>query len=1497
MKKRILAITSALLAITFLFTALPVSAAVAESEAIGSEVSLDDNMSVSSNNTLGKMIEEEIGAEQEEQESNNGINVLSVEVEGNIATAEVETTRSATLIVGIYSEDGSEMYASGETVITPQDDKVQVNIDNGTVPQYFYLKAYIVDTETLKPLCTVYESPNYTREMQEFLSKTTDDFEQNRVLNFDESEDNNFAVYDDSVELIESSDEANKMLSADDENGVYIIENADDSILSLTEGQILSYEYGNSESVVIIKVKSISVDGTTATIEGDKIELEEVFKYFRIDTENTETAYSPEGMSDSLEYVGDEADENGKTDNPLGAGVDYEGELKKTHEFNFLDLGSEKEGPFGKFNVKGGFEYSFGFKMKVYIMPDEKYVELKLEAEGSFDLKFTYKAMGKFKEKADIPIGKIIAPLIPAVVTVSISPSFVCEVSGELELKGKITTGFTFKVSSQTGAEFKTEKPKFTPEIKVEATIFIGLDLKPELDVLMGVFSIDVTAKLGAEVSAEMKWTSDDDSLQHDCSVCLSGEIYFKAELSGKVKFMKIFDSMTRPHYEEETNAGLSAKLMDLKIKIADYYYSADYGEFGFTTCPHKRYKLDITVYDIAGKPLGGAQVSVSNTSGSLTTDSSGRAKCYLPNGDYTVTAADSNNNTAQNTVKIYGKSNGVLINFNSTGGSTNPHSGGEVINPGTNYAGEVIDVEAGGNHSAALTRDGTLYMWGANSYGQLGEGSTASRKYAIKINSVTALPEHSVKQVSLGGAHSAALTFDGTLYMWGRNSNGQVGDGTRTNVYHPKKIMNNVKMVACGNEHSAAVTADGSLYMWGANGSGQLGDGTGYVLLTPVKIMDNVKYVALGSNYSAAITTDNSLYTWGANHNGQLGDGTTTNTNRPGKIMSNIRSVSLSKTGSHSAAIDLDDTLFCWGDNGYGKIGDGTRTKRYSPVRVATNTVLVDLGYSHTVALSADGALYTWGEPGYGRLGNGNTSFVCLSPARRMDNIVSAAAGGYHTLALTTDGRVLSCGYNTSGELGNGSTAHYATLGEIEISDHTPKLTASVGDKSGGSVGAGTTKTAFFNGYKPNSVYNFYSMKNKEDGLQGDNLLYISQIMTDSNGSVTVTYTGTDICDNPAEFLESFEAVDVSDLTIEGESEFTYNGFEQYYQPVLKNGSYELCEGIDYTLGGVYSATDAGEYIVEITGKGVYTGKRNISFTIAPYDIADVTVDGEDQQTYSGKAITPELTLTDENRTLVENTDYTLRYQDNTEAGVAIAEITGTGNYTGRKVFYFDINKCDIKQQAVVELEELTAYTGNPITPSVKLTVKGSVLEKDRDYTISYHNNVNIGIGVIDIKGVGCCDGRIVCWFDITERDLGEAGYCTSIKYQSYTGEERNPEPVVIYNGKTLVKDVDYTVGYSNNTDVGEAKIVITGIGNFSGTLTTEFEIIDTLVGDVNGDGYIDVLDATLVQKYSVDKASLNDEQIFVGDLNDDGNADILDATLIQKYAAEKITEFPKKS
>ncbi|WP_295458860.1 CARDB domain-containing protein [uncultured Thiodictyon sp.] len=239
--------------------------------------------------------------------------------------------------------------------------------------------------------------------------------------------------------------------------------------------------------------------------------------------------------------------------------------------------------------------------------------------------------------------------------------------------------------------------------------------------------------------------------------------------------------------------------------------------------------------------------------------------------------------------------------------------------------------IGAGVVHGLAIKPDASLWAWGDNTYGQLGNGTTGARLSPIQVLA-------GVAGVAAGYAHTLALKPDGSLWAWGANWNGQLGDGTTTARLSPVQILAGVDAVAAGDVHTLALKSDGSLWASGANWSGQLGDGTTTDRLSPVQVLTGVAAVAAGPSHTLAIKSDGSLWAWGGNWNGQLGDGTTTDRWSPVQVLSGVAAVAGGV--GHTLAIKTDGSLWAWGWNGFGQLGDGTTTDRWSPVQVPGSSV-----------------------------------------------------------------------------------------------------------------------------------------------------------------------------------------------------------------------------------------------------------------------------------------------------------------------------------------------------------------------------------------------------------------------------------------------------------------------------------------------------------------------------------------------------------------------------
>jgi len=269
--------------------------------------------------------------------------------------------------------------------------------------------------------------------------------------------------------------------------------------------------------------------------------------------------------------------------------------------------------------------------------------------------------------------------------------------------------------------------------------------------------------------------------------------------------------------------------------------------------------------------------------------------------------------------------------------------------------------VDCGNNHTAAIKTDGTLWTWGYNSYGQLGDNTIINRSTPV----TTFAGGTNWKQVSGGDSHTAAIKTDGTLWTWGDNSPyGQLGDNTIINRSTPVTTFaggTNWKQVAGGYTHTAAIKTDGTLWTWGGNSSyGQLGDNTTTTRSTPVTTFaggTNWKQVSCGGYYTAAIKTDGTLWNWGRNYRGLLGINSSANKFTPVTTFAggtNWKQVSCGRF--HPAAIKTDGTLWGWGTNIWGQLGNNTTTDRSTPVTTfagGTNWKRVDCGL-HTAAVTS---------------------------------------------------------------------------------------------------------------------------------------------------------------------------------------------------------------------------------------------------------------------------------------------------------------------------------------------------------------------------------------------------------------------------------------------------------------------------------------------------------------------------------------------------------------
>ncbi|PKL30786.1 hypothetical protein CVV43_05370, partial [Candidatus Saccharibacteria bacterium HGW-Saccharibacteria-1] len=403
------------------------------------------------------------------------------------------------------------------------------------------------------------------------------------------------------------------------------------------------------------------------------------------------------------------------------------------------------------------------------------------------------------------------------------------------------------------------------------------------------------------------------------------------------------------------------------------------------------------------------------------------------------------------------------------------PIRGGNFISiNGSNLIGDTTfkQIASGAEHSCGLTKQGLIYCWGNNSYGQLGNASSTVSTKPVQVDTSGVLQNKSIVKIAVGGYSgtygvSVAIDSNGKVYSWGYNGYGQLGNGTTTSSNVPVEVNSigtlsgkAIKDISAGPFHVTALSTENKLYSWGYNAQGQLGNNSTTNSSLPVAVLStgallnkNITKVKSSSHYTVALDSDGKAYAWGYNAFGQLGDNSTTNRLAPvavnvagvlaGKNLVDIAAENHDSGYGHTLAADSDGAVYAWGYNGYGQLGNNSTANSLVPVTV-TNTgalsgrKIVSVAAAsnagsvgHSLAMDDNGDVYGWGYNGYGQLGTKNYNNSSVPVQFNTDNLYvkEISAGGYTSSILTSTGEVLSLGYNAQGQFGDNSTTSLATL------------------------------------------------------------------------------------------------------------------------------------------------------------------------------------------------------------------------------------------------------------------------------------------------------------------------------------------------------------------------------------------------------------------------------------------------------------------------------------
>ncbi|MCG8421115.1 MAG: hypothetical protein MJE77_24610 [Proteobacteria bacterium] len=374
----------------------------------------------------------------------------------------------------------------------------------------------------------------------------------------------------------------------------------------------------------------------------------------------------------------------------------------------------------------------------------------------------------------------------------------------------------------------------------------------------------------------------------------------------------------------------------------------------------------------------------------------------------------------------------------------------GQVLNT---FLSLTDDVAFGKAHYCYRAGKGTVWCWGQNEHGELGDGTTRSRRKAKKVTRIG----RNVAEVAAGAAHTCARKNNGSVWCWGNDEHGQMGSGSAgTRALSPRRVVElgyDVASLSVGKYHGCALKADGSLWCWGGNEHGQVADSGLSVESTPVAIAElgyDVARISLGdtAKHSCAVTNTGELWCWGSNRKGQIGNGTAAHGSSPVHVSQDIDGSPFDEVtdsctgGNHTCARRSDGSVWCWGSNHTGQVGDPTRTDYMvsRPVQTALPGKAIHGGLScaenHTCAIDSSGSVWCWGDNKYGQLGNGTATAQSAHPVQvtgLAGRAVYVSADSDHTCISQRGKRLWCWGYDPDHMLFAGSIRY--TPVEVKVS------------------------------------------------------------------------------------------------------------------------------------------------------------------------------------------------------------------------------------------------------------------------------------------------------------------------------------------------------------------------------------------------------------------------------------------------------------------------------
>ncbi|MCB9341330.1 MAG: HYR domain-containing protein [Lewinellaceae bacterium] len=507
-------------------------------------------------------------------------------------------------------------------------------------------------------------------------------------------------------------------------------------------------------------------------------------------------------------------------------------------------------------------------------------------------------------------------------------------------------------------------------------------------------------------------------------------------------------------------------------------------------------------------------------------------------------------------------------------------------------------DMSAGNYHSLGIKTDGTLWGWGYNDDGQLGNGTYDATNVPVQSGT-----SNDWANVSAGFSHSLGVKTDGTLWGWGENDSGELGSAGN---YNPDPLQlfpgTDWVQVEAGYYVSFALKSDGTLWAWGYNGYGLLGNGTTTDSNTPVQVGTASDWASISTNprgeYALATKTDGTLWAWGTdNTNGQFGTGNTSTSLVPIQSGTATDWVKVDAGINHSVGVKTAGTAWGWGDNFYGQLGDGTTTNSSVPVQAGPGTDWADITTANdcTNAVKTDGTLWGWGYNHDGQLGNGNNDNTAVPVQSGSDTDWAKVKGseynGYFSLGLKTDGNLYGWGINQYGQIGNG------TQDETNVPSLTGPLLTLIEENQSVTVTPGVTGITSFGFTSCNGNMTYV---NEDDYTTGNITVNFTSIP--ASGTLDLSGSG----------LLSIASVDVSNLS---SNSYTFNDVHL------------LCTGanVEITASFSISTCDASAMIATPLpcSRYVFTGTGNWDVPANWQDNNQPATSGNNRHfTYLGDAV-----------------------------------------------------------------------------------------------------------------------------------------------------------------------------------------------------------------------------------------------------------------------------------